>query len=106
MSQICLKCRTLNTGDEQFCRHCQEQLSSVNTKLLDNRYEVLFAIKSGAMGCVYKAKDIRLGNIVALKQMISNYKSPDETKHLEQSFKEEAALLSRLHHGGVPKVTD
>ncbi|MHC9542561.1 MAG: ankyrin repeat domain-containing protein [Vulcanimicrobiota bacterium] len=106
MSQICLKCRTLNTGDEQFCRHCQEQLSSLNTKLLDNRYEVLFAIKSGAMGCVYKAKDIRLGNIVALKQMISNYKSPDETRHLEQSFKEEAALLSRLHHGGVPKVTD
>jgi|GEM_PF-1041807 len=106
MSQICLKCRTLNTGDEQFCRHCNEQLSSVNTKLLDNRYEVLFAIKSGAMGCVYKARDIRLGNTVALKQMISSYKSPDETKHLEQSFKEEAALLSRLHHGGVPKVTD
>jgi ankyrin repeat protein/tRNA A-37 threonylcarbamoyl transferase component Bud32 len=81
-------------------------MSSVHTKLLDNRYEVLLEIKSGAMGCVYKAKDIRLGNIVALKQMISNYRNPEETKYLEQSFKEEAALLSRLHHGGVPKVTD
>jgi serine/threonine protein kinase len=74
--------------------------------LLDNRYEVMEEIKSGAMGCVYKALDTRLGNIVALKQMLTYYTNTSEKREAEERFRKEAAILSRLHHGGLPKVID
>jgi len=74
--------------------------------ILDNRYEVLSVVKSGAMGCVYKALDTHLDNIVALKQMISTFSKPQDIVYAEQRFKEEAKLLAKLHHGGLPKVID
>ncbi len=73
---------------------------------LGMRYEVLSTIKSGAMGCVYKAWDARLNNIVALKRMNSSLKDPEEIRYAEERFREEASLLSKLHHGGLPKVID
>ncbi len=58
------------------------------------------------MGCVYKAKDSRLDNIVAVKQMLSSFTNPQEAQYAETRFKEEAKMLSALHHGGLPKVID
>lgn len=75
-------------------------------KVLDNRYEILSVVKSGAMGCVYKARDTRLETIVALKQMLSSHTLKDDIQYAEQRFREEAKLLSTLHHSGIPKVID
>jgi serine/threonine protein kinase len=74
--------------------------------LLENRYDILNVIKSGAMGCVYKAVDTRLGNFVAIKKMLSSYTDVKDKQYAEKKFKEEAQLLSTLHHSGLPKVID
>ncbi|MDQ7821523.1 MAG: protein kinase, partial [Candidatus Eremiobacteraeota bacterium] len=74
--------------------------------LLEGRYEVLDVIKSGAMGCVYRARDTRLGTIVAIKQLLPIFGSADEVAYGEERFREEARLLSQLHHSGLPKVID
>jgi len=58
------------------------------------------------MGCVYKAQDTHLNNVVALKKMFGSGSESDDSEYLKQKFTEEAALLSQLHHGGLPKVID
>jgi serine/threonine protein kinase len=52
------------------------------------------------MGAVYLAIDQRLGNTVALKQMLV------EGDHFRVAFEREARLLSRLRHPALPVVID
>jgi serine/threonine protein kinase len=52
-------------------------------------YEILSAIGSGGMGEVWKAKDSRLGRIVAIKKV--------KEQHSER-FKQEARSIAALNH--------
>ncbi len=52
------------------------------------------------MGAVYEAVDEHLHNLVALKQTFAS------GGQLEEAFKREAYLLSRLRHSALPRVTD
>lgn len=90
------------------CVFCENHASSFgrDVLLLDNRYQVLETIKTGAMGCVYKALDKRLQIITAVKKMLSTYSLPQEKKYAQESFLKEARILSSLHHSGIPKVSD
>jgi formylglycine-generating enzyme required for sulfatase activity/tRNA A-37 threonylcarbamoyl transferase component Bud32 len=122
MPIYCTRCGEQNQGSAQSCQACGEELeysakgtsfiapvsiAKLNTPdILVNRYEIISTIGSGAMGCVYKAKDTRLGNIVAVKQMLSSFTNPQEIQHAETRFKEEAKMLSALRHQGLPKVID
>jgi serine/threonine protein kinase len=105
----CPECGRENADDARFCINCTRDLSPGGTTkltLLQDRYEVLSIVKSGAMGCVYKARDTRLDNTVALKKMLSSHIKPEDMEYTEKRFREEAAFLSKLHHGGLPKVID
>ncbi|MHC9543321.1 MAG: ankyrin repeat domain-containing protein [Vulcanimicrobiota bacterium] len=106
MMPICAVCQKENRAEARFCDECGRNLSPDSCHLLDNRYEIIETIKSGGMGCVYKARDVRLENIVALKKMLYSHKDSDDRDSAEQNFKKEAKLLSYLHHGGLPKVID
>lgn len=110
MSVYCPECGREHPDNASVCTDCGEILvpsgGSQTPPLLDNRYEVQSIVKSGNMGCVYKAFDTRLQVVVALKKMISLYDSKEEKEYKEKRFFEEARLLSTLHHGGLPKVTD
>jgi len=109
MAIICKQCGAENAESAKSCIRCGQSLTLPGTRkliLLDNRYEVLNLVKSGAMGCVYRALDTRLNNIVALKKKTSSLQDPVEIKYAEERFLEEARILSKLHHGGLPKVSD
>ena len=109
MGKFCPDCGRENPLDARICPECGASLEKGKTReftLLDNRYEILEVIKSGAMGCVYRALDSRLGNIVAVKKMLSFHGSNSERQYAEKRFMEEAKLLSNLHHSGLPKVSD
>lgn len=105
----CPYCGIDNADAAQHCSNCNKALSAPGTRkleLVDNRYEILNVIKSGMMGCVYRVRDTRLDNVMALKKMLSPQTDPEEIKYAEGRFRDEAKLLSKLHHGGLPKVSD
>lgn len=66
--------------------------------ILENRYRIDGLMAQGGMGALYKAFDTNLNNPVAIKE--NNLKSAE---HIEQ-FKQEALILARLRHAGLPKV--
>ncbi|MDQ7821986.1 MAG: protein kinase [Candidatus Eremiobacteraeota bacterium] len=106
MALFCPECGRENSETARFCIGCGDTLSSSSAPLLDSRYRVIKTIKSGGMGCVYKAMDTRLDTIVALKKMLPYYSSSSELREAAERFRKEAKLLSQFHHGGLPKVMD
>lgn len=104
LSKFCPDCGRQHPDEAVKCTDCGLRLVKGNAPepvLLDNRYEIPDVVKSGAMGCVYRGLDTRLGNIVAVKKMIIPH-SPEN----RERFLREAKLLSQLHHGGLPNVSD
>ncbi|MHC9537957.1 MAG: serine/threonine protein kinase [Vulcanimicrobiota bacterium] len=74
---------------------------------ISDRYEIITPIKAGGMGAVYKAYDMHFKwRIVALKEMLQDFDS-DETRDLvRRKFEEEANILVKLRHKGIPQVFD
>ena len=68
---------------------------------LQERYLIVRKIGEGGMGAVYKAKDQRLGQRVALKRLLHN-----NNPQLQQAFEREGRLLVRLRHPALPNVSD
>jgi hypothetical protein len=67
---------------------------------IHERYVIRRTIGQGGMGAVYEATDERLGNTVALKQMLLS------GPQFSTAFQREARLLAGLRHASLPKVTD
>src|SRR6187401_2687392 len=57
-------------------------------------YEILSAIGSGGMGEVYRARDTRVGRIVAIKTLSPHLASSDKVRRFER----EALGVSALNH--------
>jgi WD40 repeat protein len=65
------------------------------------RYEVLEELGRGGMGVVYKARDTRLGRLVALKMILhAHHAGPSE----RDRFRDEARAVARLSHPNVVQV--
>jgi serine/threonine-protein kinase len=67
------------------------------------RYEILDKLGEGAMGIVYRARDVALGRVVALKMLSADIGAEDE---LHQRFEREAEAIGRLNHPNIVKVYD
>jgi tetratricopeptide (TPR) repeat protein len=68
-----------------------------------DRYEVLEEIGRGGMGVVYKARDRRLGRVVALKRLPENLK---DHPHAVELFLREARSAAALNHANIVTVHD
>ena len=66
-----------------------------------SHYEILEQIAEGGMGVVYKARDIKLDRLVALKLLSPTLSA--STEEVELLFKE-ARALSRLNHPNVATI--
>ncbi|MCC6151958.1 MAG: protein kinase [Planctomycetes bacterium] len=64
------------------------------------RYELVAKIGQGGMGAVYRAKDLKLGRVVALKRMIA---SGDQA---QERFRREAEVVASLGHPNVVTILD
>ena len=71
--------------------------------LLAQRYEVLSLLGEGGMGAVYKAKDVELGRMVALKVI-----RPDLARNraVLDRFKQELILATQVTHRNVVRIYD
>lgn len=75
--------------------------------LLAGRYQVDRLLGEGAAGCVWLARDTReKGRVWAVKELDFSGLPPGERRELLDHFEREAALLMRLDHPALPRVTD
>ena len=73
--------------------------------VLQGRYRILGFLGRGGMGCVYQCEDLRLsGKRWAVKEMLVF--DPASQDQIEESFKREAQILSRLRHRNLPMIVD
>ena len=82
-------------------RHQQPVLES--GAILAGRYEILDTLGEGGMGAVYKARDLELDRMVALKVI-----RPELAKHpaIIERFKKELLLSQRVTHRNVIRIYD
>lgn len=77
--------------------------SGVLPELIAGRYQVLSRLSAGGMGEVYRAKDVVLGRIVAIKVLPPEF-AQDES--FVERFRHEAQAAARLSHTNVVHVYD
>ncbi|HSH01176.1 MAG TPA: protein kinase [Anaerolineae bacterium] len=70
---------------------------------LNNRYQLIDRVGSGGMALVYKAQDLLLGRMVAIKVLQANL--TDDTAFLNR-FRQEAAAAANLAHPNIVTVHD
>ena len=66
-------------------------------------YEILSRLGEGGMGVVYRARDTRLGRIVALKMLPEELAANEERS---RRFEREARIVSTLSHPGIATLYD
>jgi eukaryotic-like serine/threonine-protein kinase len=72
-------------------------------EIFDGRYRIANLIGRGGMGDVYRADDIRVGQLVALKFL--SYRSPVHARRIERFFRE-VRLARQIAHPNVCRVYD
>jgi serine/threonine protein kinase len=83
--------------------HRAAVLPSLTGRTLGERYAVECEVGTGAMGTVYRARQIELGTLVAVKVLHPRL-TPDA--NLVQRFEREALAMSRLDHPNALRVLD
>jgi len=68
-------------------------------QILDVKYEVIRVLGQGGMGTVYLCKNIRLGNLWAVKEVNSKWKN-------QIDFLAEPNMLKNLSHIGIVRIID
>jgi len=113
MAVLCHMCGNENDVNSNLCKYCgspviiDEEVTCLPQKtVLDNRYEIIHLVKSGGMGAVYKAIDLRLDDVCAVKEMLSFYASPSKRQEAINRFNDEAKILTRLRHSNLPRIRD
>ena len=71
--------------------------------LVDERYKILEAMASGAMGAVYKAERVPVGKLVAIKFLHASYAKDPE---FLARFERETRVMSKLAHPNCVSVVD
>jgi len=76
-------------------------------QILQDRYRIVSMLGQGGMGAVYRAWDMRLDVVMALKEMVPQPGLDSQTlEALRNQFQQEAVVLARLHHPHLVRVTD
>src|SRR6266545_7208605 len=111
---LCPVCSAPLRGQPSFCPACGTPLSSTTgrlqpDRLLAGRYRVVQLLARGGMGAVYLAEDTRLaGARVAVKEMSGAFTrgNTEAFARAVAEFEREAAILARLRHPHLPRVSD
>ena len=110
----CPSCGAPLRGQVAYCPSCGATLLGATGRLsadhlLAGRYRVLLLLARGGMGAVYLAEDTRLsGAQVAVKEMSGAFTRGDTEAFARAvvEFEREAAMLARLRHAHLPRVSD
>jgi serine/threonine-protein kinase len=78
-----------------------------SNQVLHDRYEVVRSIKSGGMGAVYEARDLKLASSpCAIKEILHSALQGADANYVLKSFESEMRSLATLEHPSIPRVRD
>lgn len=116
-ANFCDNCGFANTSTSRFCRSCGTALTPLSsnavaqgatgllTGVLNGQYQIIAALGKGGMGAVYKAKELSLDRLVAIKEMsLSSLLDPSDLTEAVQLFRQEARMLAGLQHPRIPRI--
>jgi tRNA A-37 threonylcarbamoyl transferase component Bud32 len=72
-------------------------------RVIDNKYRIEQLLGRGGMGAVYRARDMRLDRLVALKVVRQELLEHADAR---RRFKREAQIVARLQHPGIVSIFD
>ena len=76
-------------------------------QVVNNRFRIDAPLGSGGMGAVYRATDLHLNAVCAVKEMVPPLGlDPHQLSQFRAQFLQEAVVMSRLSHPGLPHVID
>ncbi len=109
--KLCPSCRTRAGAQSRYCPTCGNDLASIEANagdpylgmVLADKYELEELIGEGAMGRVYKAKQLALGKPFAAK-ILAPHLMNDEASHAR--FASEAHNAASLNHPNCVSVVD
>src|SRR6266571_8688534 len=95
----CPGCQADDDDTADRCFHCGHVLRSTTTlirgSMIAGRYEVLALLGKGGMGMVYKARDHKLEETVAIKVLRPDVGADID---LERRFRTEIRLARKVRH--------
>ncbi len=72
-------------------------------RVINGRFEVISRLGAGGMGIVYRARQVGMDRIVAIKTLLKDRATDDK---VVQRFKNEARAVSRLNHPNTIRIYD
>jgi len=118
----CPRCGRDCSQDSMFCQYCghhiqgEDELGGTSAihagdinfgivpgNLFASRYRIIEEIGRGGMGRIYKAEDLELGTVVALKAIRPEYLDDDR---MIRRFKKEILLAREVSHPNVVRIHD
>ncbi len=126
MQSTCSHCGATVSGNHRYCPVCGARLGGPAPAapvrrpsavvpgapvggglVLGDRYAVDHVLGRGGMSTVYRAYDTHFSNrVVAVKEMVDTFATPEERAEAERDFLREADLLAGLRHAAIPAVFD
>ena len=98
----CGRCEEAGHGALPGRRNGMRPVNSV-PRVIDNKYRIDQLLGRGGMGAVYRARDMRLDRLVALKVVRANLLGDAEAK---RRFRREAQIVASLQHPAIVSVFD
>ena len=112
---LCPKCKNPNRVSARFCATCgapllvgvadsapvpSDTVPLPSGTILQGRYRIEGLLGKGGFGAVYRAWDLSLSRLCAVKENL------DTSSEAQRQFAREATVLASLNHTNLPRVTD
>jgi GAF domain-containing protein len=102
------ECPTCGRCEEAGVAHCLADGTVLKPvpavpRTVDNKYRIEQLLGRGGMGAVYRARDMRLDRLVALKVVRADLLHDPEAR---RRFRREAQIVARLQHPSIVAVYD
>jgi GAF domain-containing protein len=103
-----MECPRCGRCEDADVRHCPADGSTMKPsanvpRVIDGKYRLEQLLGRGGMGAVYRARDMRLDRLVAVKVVRGELVGDPDAR---RRFRREAQIVARLQHPGIVSVFD